>query len=110
MTGIIEVKTQITVDVIGDTFLLNGTDLSLGMSPNMGLSQYFGEDDFPNKEGCEAISKTLVAGLSGNIHMAHRCGYIDSAAHLRSIIVQLEEMFILNPTLEFVGEKEVKNG
>lgn len=110
MTGIIEVKTQITVDVIDDKFFLNGTDLSLGMTPNLGLSQYFDENDYPNQQGCEAISKTLVAGLSGNIHMAHKCGYIDSAKHLRSIISQLEAMFVLNPTLDYVDEKEVQNG
>ncbi len=109
MQAIIEVVSQITVDIVDDEFMLQGTDVSLGMSPNMDIKQYFDEKDYPNKDGCEVISRTLIAGLSGNIFMAHECGYRDSAEHLRFVISQLEEMFVLNPTI-FYAEKEVSNG
>ncbi len=108
MTGFIEVISQIEVNN-GD-FMLMGTDVTLGMSPNMDIKSFFDKNDFPNKEGCEVITRTLVSAISGNIFMAHQQGYIDSAAHLRLIIGQLEEMFVMNPTLEFVNEKEVQNG
>lgn len=104
MEAYIEVISQIIVEVIDGTVILKGTDVTMGMSPNMDIKRYFDKDEYPNKDGCEAITRTLVAALSGNIHMAHRCGYRDSAEHLRSIISQLEDMFVLNPDLEFVGK------
>lgn len=109
MTGFIEVISQIEVEVDNGDFMLTGTDVTLGMSPNMNINSFFDENDFPNKEGCEVITRTLVSAISGNIFMAHQQGYIDSAKHLRMIISQLEEMFVMNPTLEFVDEKEVND-
>lgn len=109
MIAAIEVISQITVEVIEDVVLLKGTDVSMGVSPNIDIKKYFGEEEYPNQHGCAVITKTLVSALSGNIKMAHEKGYIDSAKHLRMIISQLEEMFVMNPTLEFVNEKEVND-
>ena len=110
MIAAIEVVSQITVEVSQGDFMIKGTDVSLGTTENLNESSFFDDDDFPNKEGCEIITRTLVAGISGNIYMAHQRGYIDSAAHIRLVIAQLQEMFVLNPRLEFVDEKEVQNG
>jgi hypothetical protein len=48
----------------------------------------------PNKEGCKAITETLIQGIIANIHFAHQKNYRDSAEHLRDIIKKLEEGFI----------------
>ena len=110
MIAAIEVVSKIEVEIIDGDFMINGTDVAMGMSPNMDIRSFFDENDFPNEQGCEVITRTLVSAISGNIHMAHQCGYIDSAKHLRMVIEQLQEMFVLNPRLEYVDEKEVKNG
>lgn len=107
----IEVVSQITVEVIEDVLILKGTDISMGVSPNMDIKKYFDEDEYPNQYGCAAITKTLVSALSGNIKMAHEKGYINDVVHLRQIIAELEEMFVIaNTELIYADEKEVKNG
>lgn len=109
MQAIIEVTAQITVDFNQGKMMLQETDLQLGVSDNINSNDLFDENDFPNKKGCELLTTALIAGLNGNIHMAHHCGYRDSAEHLRFVITQLEEMFVLNPVIEY-AEKEVNHG
>lgn len=111
MIAAIEVVSQITIDIVGDKVILKGTDVSLGVTENIDVKKYFDENEFPNQHGCELITKTLVSALSGNIKVAHEKGYKNDAQHLRSIISQLEDMFVIpNTELIFVDEKEVKNG
>lgn len=108
MQAIIEATSQITVDITKDFVTLKGTDLHLGISENINDNDFFDEKGYPNKQGYEMLTTAFLAGLNGNIHIAHQQGYRDSAEHLRYIIAQLEEMFILIPTIEY-AEKEVEN-
>lgn len=77
------------------------TDIRLEFSRNLDKSQYLlpGMKDLPNKEGSSIITDVLVSGLIGNIHMAHQKGWRDSAEHLRHIIKQLEDQFILQANI-----------
>ncbi|MER0442675.1 hypothetical protein [Emticicia sp. W12TSBA100-4] len=111
MIAAIEVVSQITIEVIEDSVLLKGTDVAMGVSPNIDIKQYFDQDEYPNSNGCDMITKVLVSALSGNIKMAHEKGYKNDVVHLRQIIAQLEEMFVIAHTqLIYADEKEVKNG
>lgn len=111
MIAAIEVVSQITVDINDGEFTLKGTDVSLGVTPNVDVKGYFDEDEYPNQQGCALITRTLVSALSGNIKVAHQKGYINDAAHLRAAIKQLEEMFVIPDTeIIYVDEKEVNNG
>lgn len=111
MIAAIEVVSQITVEVIEDVVLLKGTDVSMGVSPNIDIKKYFDKDEYPNQHGCDMITNVLVSALSGNIKMAHEKGYKNDVVHLRQIIAQLEEMFVMaNTELIYADEKEVQNG
>lgn len=109
MLATIEVTNKITFDFDGDIAKLKASEVSMAMSKNMDIEQYFDENQNPNKAGCKAITQALVIGLGGNIHLAHAWGYLDSAKHLRSTISQLEDIFVINPDLGLV-KKEVDNG
>lgn len=75
---------------------LKSTEMMLYPSGNLNESLYLrnGGKDGPTKEGCDAITMTLVAGIVGNIHYAHDNKMIDSAAHLRKVIDMLETGFV----------------
>lgn len=110
MIAAFEVFATMEVEIIDGDFMIKGTDVSLGVTENLDIASFFDDDDYPNKNGCETMTRTLVSAISGNIYMAHQKGYIDSAKHLRMVIEQLQEQFVMNPKLEYVNEKEVKNG
>jgi hypothetical protein len=72
----------------------NGTECNLEISENLDSKKYCEENGLPNKEGCKAITETLIQGLVANIHFAHQKNYRDSAEHLRDIIRKIEDGFI----------------
>jgi hypothetical protein len=69
------------------------TEYNLEVSENLERNKYLDDDGVPTEAGTKALSSVLVQGLVGNIHMAHDCGYRDSAEHLRWIIAELEKGF-----------------
>lgn len=75
------------------------TKFTLDISKNLDPSAYNDPSGLPTKNGCNAITQTLIQGLLGNIHTAHQQGYRDSAEHLRYIISKLEEGFIQVPDI-----------
>lgn len=61
--------------------------------------QWTNSDGSPNLLGIKSTTNAFISGLASNIHYAHEKGYIDSAVHLRYIIKELENQFILVPTV-----------
>lgn len=76
------------------------TKLALDCSKNLDVSQYLDDEKIFTKDGCKAITTTLICGLVGNIHFAEQYGYFNSAEHLRHIIAELERGFAEVATIE----------
>lgn len=70
-----------------------GTKFNLNVSSNLARNRYINEEGLPTKEGCAAITTTLIQGLVGNIHQSHEHGYRNDCEHLRYIISELEKGF-----------------
>jgi hypothetical protein len=70
------------------------TDFRLEVSKNLADAMYNDADGLPTKDGADALTKTLVQGLIGCIHMQHQRGWKNDAENLRSIIAQLEKGFV----------------
>lgn len=75
-----------------------GCNLRLDVSEGLNKSRYL-QNDLPTKDGCHALTLTLVSAISVNIHYAHENGFRDSAEHLRYIISELERQFVQVPTI-----------
>ncbi len=93
--------------------LVDGTSFSkhidtlvgLELDYNLRREAYFEENSNRlAKDGCIAVTQCFVQGLIANIHMAHEFGYIDSAAHLRQIIADLEKGFIAIAKIEVIEQ------
>jgi hypothetical protein len=91
----IETFVSVTAEHIeGNTSRHISTDFTLGVSSNLDESMYVDSQGMPTKEGSKAITQTLLQGLIGNIHYAHKLGYKNDAEHLREIIKRLEDGFV----------------
>ena len=75
------------------------TSFNLAMDETIDSSAYL-KDGLPTKEGSKVLTHCFVQGLIGNIHLAHKEGYRDSAEHLRYIISELERGLIENVDLK----------
>ena len=73
----------------------NGLSFTIIPSENLVASQYVEKDELPTKDGHDVVSKVLVSSLAACIHSSHQNGHLDSAEHLRRIIKELEEQFIM---------------
>jgi hypothetical protein len=69
-------------------------DIALDFSKPIDTRAYHIADGVPNEAGAKAMTQAFVHGLNANIQAAHAAGLIDSAAHLRYVIEQLETLFV----------------
>lgn len=81
--------------------VLKGTSVSFQVSEHVNF--YIDAEEMPTHAGYKAMTQAFICGLAANIHAAHNFGFWDSAEHLRYVINQLTEQFVL------VAHVEVEN-
>lgn len=72
-----------------------GCDYTMNTSKNTDLNAYLDEEGLPNKQGTDAVVKTLTSGLAAAIHAGHQKGFKNDAECLREVIDMLEQQFII---------------
>lgn len=63
-------------------------------SDNLRIEEYISDEGKMTEIGGEAMTNTLVQGLSAHIHQLHKTGVRNDAEHLRYVIKELEEGFM----------------
>lgn len=95
--------TQLVLQHAGERSLHVSSNVSLNFSDRLNPADYYSEDGNLNADGIDALTKTLVCGLSANIHIGHQTGKKDSAEHLREIIAELERQFVRSDATVYTG-------
>jgi hypothetical protein len=95
---------RLTMEPDGARSKVESIELRLELSNNLDNKMYLNKG-VPTKDGTKALTVALIAGLTANIHTAHKNGWWKDHEHMEYIIKHLNEGFVTSP--DKIGEGDM---